>query len=56
MKKLTPAMIMHWIGSDHENTREFLDLLTELANKSYSIDEFRADVLDLWTIDDEVTE
>jgi hypothetical protein len=55
MKTITPSMIMHWVGSDHDNKAELLILLTELVNGSYSIEEFKEDILDLWTIDDEVT-
>jgi hypothetical protein len=45
---ISKPMIQHWIGSDHMNVYELLDLLNELINEKYSIQEFRNDVLDLW--------
>jgi hypothetical protein len=47
-KNVTPKMIAHWIGSDHQNTAEYLQLLTEIINGEYSPEEFKQDVIDLW--------
>jgi hypothetical protein len=46
--KIKPIMIEHWIGSDHQKIGEYLQLLTELVNGEYSIEEFKADIMDLW--------
>ena len=53
VKKINSKMVEHWIGSDHQNTAEYLRLLTEIINGEYLVDEFRDDVLDLWGEDDE---
>jgi len=48
MKHITEEMIEAWIGSDHLNVPELLQLLSELINKDYSIDDFRKEVSDYW--------
>jgi len=45
---ITKNMIAHWIGSDHMNTQELLDLIAELANGTYTPEKFREDVANLW--------
>jgi hypothetical protein len=45
--RVTPAMVAHWVGSDHDSKEALLALLTELANGDYSPEELREDVLDL---------
>ena len=51
--KITSRMVEHWIGSDHQNIAKYLRLLTEIINGEYLVEEFKADVLDLWGEDDE---
>jgi hypothetical protein len=43
--RVTPAMVSHWIGSDHDSKEDLLALLVELANGDYSSEELREDVL-----------
>lgn len=43
---ITKWMIQQWIGSDHQNSDAYLGLLVEFANGIYTVDEFRADVID----------
>lgn len=45
---ISNPMIQHWIGSDHMNIYELLDLLNKLVNEEYSIKEIRSDILNLW--------
>lgn len=45
---ITKSMIKHWVGSDHQNTDEYLQLLVEIANGIYTIDQFKQDVTELW--------
>jgi hypothetical protein len=47
-KNVTSKMIAHWVGSDHLNSTELLELLTEIANGQYSPEEFKQDVVTLW--------
>jgi hypothetical protein len=42
---VTTSQLEDWIGSDHMNTDELLNLLHDLINNNYSIDEFKKDVL-----------
>ena len=51
---VTQTMIQHWVGSDHDNKDAMLGLLVELLNGGYTIDEMRADVLNLWECEEEV--
>ena len=44
--RIKSGMVALWIGSDHMNTPDLLNLLTELINKDYSIEDFREDVRD----------
>ena len=44
--RIKSCMVASWIGSDHINTNDLLELLTELINKDYSIEDFREDVRD----------
>ena len=39
--RIKSGMVASWIGSDHINTNDLLELLTELINKDYSIEDFR---------------
>ena len=45
---ISNLMIRHWVGSDHINVGELIDLLNELVNEKYTIQEFRNDILNLW--------
>ena len=42
--RIKSGMVALWIGSDHMNTTDLLNLLTELINKDYSIEDFRKNV------------
>jgi hypothetical protein len=44
-KRITKKQVEAWQGSDNLSPDAFLDLLTELANGEYTIQNFRADVL-----------
>ena len=44
--KIKSGMVASWVGSDHLNVPELLQILTELINKDYSIDDFRKEVSD----------
>ena len=39
-------MIQNWLGSDNMSTNDFIELLTEIINGEYTLNNFRADVLD----------
>jgi len=45
---ISNKMLLHWIGSDHINVYELLELLNDLVNEKYSIKEFQTEVLTLW--------
>ena len=45
---ISNPMIQHWIGSDHMNVAELLELLNDLLNYKYAVKDFRNDILDLW--------
>lgn len=44
--KVTKAMVEDWVGSDNLDSNSFLELLTDLINEKYTIDNFKKDVLD----------
>jgi hypothetical protein len=46
MKHITEEMIEAWIGSDNMSVNDFIELLTEIINGEYTLDNFRADVLE----------
>jgi len=48
MKRINNRMVDLWIGSDHTSKEELITLLTEIINGEYLVEEFKADVLDLW--------
>jgi hypothetical protein len=44
--KITVEMVEDWVGSDNLDADSFLNLLTDLVNGKYTIENFRKDVLD----------
>jgi hypothetical protein len=42
--KITKDMIEDWVGSDNLDPDSFLDLLTDLINEQYTIENFKTDV------------
>lgn len=38
--------VRHWIGSDHTDSDSLIELLTDLLNKDYSIEQMRKDIAD----------
>jgi hypothetical protein len=44
MNRITEDMIEAWIGTDNMSVNDFIELLTELINGDYTLDNFRADV------------
>lgn len=45
MKTFSTGEVRHWIGSDHTSTDELIQLITELVNKEYSVDQIREDII-----------
>lgn len=48
MNKVTNEMIAYWIGGDNLSVDKLLTLMSEFANGEYSINEFKADVQQMW--------
>jgi hypothetical protein len=46
MKSLTTKEVRHWIGSDHTSSDELIQLLTDLLNNDYSINQMRKDIVE----------
>ena len=46
MKSLTTKEVRHWIGSDHTSSDQLIELLTDLLNKDYSINQMRKDIIE----------
>jgi hypothetical protein len=44
--KVTKDMLEDWVGSDNLDPDSFLDLLTDLINEKYTIENFKKDVLE----------
>jgi len=42
--KITKDMIEDWVGSDNLDPDSFLDLLVDLINEKYTIENFKTDV------------
>jgi hypothetical protein len=42
--RITEDMIEAWIGTDNMSVNDFIELLTEIINGDYTLDNFRADV------------
>jgi hypothetical protein len=38
--------VRHWIGSDHTSSEQLIQLITDLLNKEYSINQMRKDIID----------
>jgi hypothetical protein len=41
---ITKAMVEDWVGSDNLDPDSFLDLLADLINEKYTIENFKKDV------------
>jgi hypothetical protein len=41
---ITKSMVEDWVGSDNLDADSFLDLLTDLINEKYTIENFKKDV------------
>jgi hypothetical protein len=41
---ITKAMVEDWVGSDNLDPDSFLELLTDLINEKYTIENFKKDV------------
>jgi hypothetical protein len=41
---ITKAMVEDWVGSDNLDPDSFLDLLVDLINEKYTIENFKKDV------------
>jgi hypothetical protein len=46
MRNITDEEIESWIGSDNMSVNDFIELLTEIINGEYTVQNFRADVLE----------
>jgi len=46
MKVLSTGEVRHWIGSDHTSSDQLIQLLTDLLNNDYSINQMRKDIID----------
>ena len=55
-KKITTDQIEFFIGSDNLLPSQLLSLIKDLANKSYSAESFREDVLNHWKWGNEIGE
>ena len=44
MKTFSAGEVRHWIGSDHTDSDSLIELITDLVNKDYSIDQMRKDI------------
>jgi hypothetical protein len=43
---LTKNEVRHWIGSDHTDSDSLIELITDLLNKDYLINQMRKDIID----------
>lgn len=46
MKALSTGEVRHWIGSDHTSSDQLIQLITDLLNNDYSINQMRKDIID----------
>jgi hypothetical protein len=46
MTTLSTKEVRHWIGSDHTSSDELIQLITDLLNKDYSINQMRKDIIE----------
>ena len=44
MKTFSKDEVRHWIGSDHTDSDSLIELITDLLNKDYSINQMRKDI------------
>ena len=45
-KPITTKVMREWLGSDHTDSDSLIELLTDLINKDYSIEQMRKDLFD----------
>ena len=48
MKHITEEMVEAWVGTDNMSVVDFIELLTEIVNGEYTLENFRADVLEYY--------
>lgn len=46
MQRITEEMVESWIGSDNMSVVDFIEILTEIVNGEYTVENFRKDVLE----------
>jgi hypothetical protein len=46
MKSINKETVKFWLGSDHTDSDSLIELLTDLINKDYSINQMRKDIQD----------
>jgi hypothetical protein len=46
MKLFSTNEVRHWIGSDHTSSDQLVQLITDLINKEYPINQIRKDLID----------
>jgi len=46
MKSFSTNQVRHWIGSDHTSSDQLIQLITDLINKAYPINQIRKDIID----------
>jgi hypothetical protein len=46
MKTFSTGEVRHWIGSDNTDSDSLIQLITELLNNDYSIDQMRKDIVE----------
>jgi hypothetical protein len=46
MKSFSTGEVRYWIGSDHTSSDQLIQLITDLLNKDYSINQMRKDIAD----------
>ena len=46
MKSFTTNEVRHWVGSDHTSSDSLIELITDLLNKNYSINQIRKDIIE----------
>jgi hypothetical protein len=45
MKSFTTKEVRHWIGSDNTSSDQLIELITDLVNKEYPINQIRKDII-----------
>ena len=45
---INEAMIRHWVGSDHDNKQEYINLLLEVLNDITDVQTLYDEILNFW--------